>query len=227
MNTTNHTSPSGEDAANGAIGDGDDTAKLLKLAEHLESGSSSIFSYASGEDYAQTLRRFIAARAALTAEKVAGQEPVAKMDAAKLIKQWIRDHESELNYIEFARIDASLDRLMMHLALAAPQQPAQSAEQDERAVGDVVDAWDAYASDRSNEQAATLFVLAMNRLREARAASTQSTATQPVQDERALTDEQREKIAEAHDCSLDGDHKAAREILMTLLAAQPESGGEA
>jgi hypothetical protein len=51
--------------------------------------------------------------------------PMGQMQAAEIIKQWIRDHESELNYTEFARIDASLERLMMHLALAAsPAAPS-------------------------------------------------------------------------------------------------------
>jgi hypothetical protein len=63
--------------------------------------------------------------ALLSASKPAA--PMGQMQAAEIIKQWIRDHESELNYTEFARIDASLERLMMHLALAAsPAVPAQS-----------------------------------------------------------------------------------------------------
>jgi hypothetical protein len=41
----------------------------------------------------------------------------AKLDAGSVIKKWIRDHEAELNYTEFARIDASLERLVMHLGL--------------------------------------------------------------------------------------------------------------
>jgi len=64
--------------------------------------------------------------ALLSASKPAAK---AQMQAAEIIKQWIRDHESELNFTEFARIDASLERLMMNLALAAsPAAPAQSAE---------------------------------------------------------------------------------------------------
>jgi hypothetical protein len=38
----------------------DDTATLHKLAEHLESGSSSIFSYEAGEKYARLLRGLLA-----------------------------------------------------------------------------------------------------------------------------------------------------------------------
>lgn len=84
---------------------------------------------AFGIDYDRLDARFTNfARALLSASKPAAK---AQMQAAEIIKQWIRDHESELNFTEFSRIDASLERLMMHLALAA--SPAvQSVAQDER-----------------------------------------------------------------------------------------------
>jgi hypothetical protein len=72
MTTTNHTSPSGEDAANGAIGERE---ALLTNAQ-----LSDLYSFAKGEprqEWIDHAREFIA-RAALTAEKVAA-EPVAWM----------------------------------------------------------------------------------------------------------------------------------------------------
>ncbi|MDR8395528.1 hypothetical protein NE850_04210 [Paraburkholderia sp. USG1] len=79
---------------------------------------------------------------------------------------------------------------------------------EERAVSDLIDAWDAYVADRSNEQAATLFVLAMNAVREARAASSQY---QPVAtDERAAFEADYAKIwnAAMKENGWNGDHTA-------------------
>jgi hypothetical protein len=97
------------------------------------------------------------------------------------------------------------DRLSMHfyaykcMTSAAPQQPAQSAEQDERAASPtddeiIEDATEAFGRSREysncfgepSERSLVHFV----RKYMARAASTQSTATQPVQTQVALTDEQ-------------------------------------
>lgn len=171
------------------------------------------------------------ARAALTAEKVAGQEPVA----------W--RYLTPTGWHATAKIDKALGASAHHdmePLYAAPQQPAQSAEQEERAalpepgfiasaetmsaVSAALGAVRQHTNDRVADQMNLAVNMLLDELGHARAAST---ATRPAQTQMALMDEQRQKIAEAHDCSLDGDHKAARGILMTLLAAQPVSGGEA
>jgi len=55
---------------------------------------------------------------------IGGPEPGAQAQfaAGALIKRWIREHQSELNSTEFARIDASLERLMMQLGMAAASE---------------------------------------------------------------------------------------------------------
>ncbi|MEX3983862.1 hypothetical protein AB4Y45_33295 [Paraburkholderia sp. EG287A] len=56
-----------------------------------------------------------------------GLSAAPMLEAGVVIKQWIRDHEAELNHTEFARIDASLERLMMHLGMAAASEQAKVA----------------------------------------------------------------------------------------------------
>jgi hypothetical protein len=57
------------------------------------------------------LHRLAAAPARSTGEA----EP---LEVGRALQRWIADHKAELNAVEFARIDASLERLMMHIALA-------------------------------------------------------------------------------------------------------------
>lgn len=74
-----------------------------------------------------------------------------QLEAGTAIKRWIREHKLELNDVEFGRIDASLDRLMMHLALgeAARVAAARAAEPVYRFLqpGDIVHATDECISD--------------------------------------------------------------------------------
>lgn len=42
--------------------------------------------------------------------------------AGAFVKRWIREHQTELNSTEFARIDAALERLMMQLGMAAASE---------------------------------------------------------------------------------------------------------
>jgi hypothetical protein len=117
--------------------------------------------------------------------------------------------------------DAKRDVLMMHALLAAPQQPAQSAEQDEPY---------GYAPENPNgnyftrNKSTADYVGGMIPVY-ARAASTQSAAPQPAQTQVALTDEQiwqsLKDIADSH-THPDDVVEAGR----ALLAAQPVSGGK-
>lgn len=43
---------------------------------------------------------------------------LSQLEAGTTIKRWIRAHKVRLNEVEFGRIDASVERLMMHLAMA-------------------------------------------------------------------------------------------------------------
>jgi hypothetical protein len=139
---------------------------------------------------------------------------------------------------------------------AAPQQPAQSAEQDERAAsptsGMTLGERIAHVGGRTNAAGYIEFgsVQAVNALvehvlRDARAAFTQSTAPQPAQTQVALTDAPRYREwlhltqvgmwtagvptwARDHDGRMN-DGIATRSVieeLALLLAAQPVSGGK-
>jgi hypothetical protein len=196
------TSPSGEDAANGAIGE-----REAPLSKRLDDLGAAIYYGKTGEAYTliHHIRNAIfepgglADRAALTAEKVAA-EPVAiwRMVRANLnliansfanckgSAATMRDLAKDC----LAKVDAYLD--------AAPQQPAQSAEQDEPA------AYLVRGLDCHNEEYATVWIKRGNAEAAAAAiyrasitplvvpsaASTQATATQPAQTQVALTDEQ-------------------------------------
>jgi hypothetical protein len=74
-----------------------------------------------------------------------------QLEAGTAIKRWIREHKVKLNDVEFGRIDASLDRLMMHLALgeAARVAAARAAEPVYRflQLGDIIHATDECISD--------------------------------------------------------------------------------
>jgi hypothetical protein len=136
MNTTNHTSPTGEDAANGAMGEREAfEAALAKISPHRENGYDLTLSGPnfSGENYAdediQTQWEVWQARAALTAEKVAGQAEPTDFVFPPMPPAIVM-HD---------KLGPLFDRLSMHfyaykcMTIAAPQQPAQSAKQDERA----------------------------------------------------------------------------------------------
>jgi hypothetical protein len=77
--------------------------------------------------------------------------PTLRLEAGTAIRRWIREHKLELNDVEFGRIDASLDRLMMHLALgeAARVAAARAAEPVYRFLqpGDIIHATDECISD--------------------------------------------------------------------------------
>jgi hypothetical protein len=295
MNTTNHTSPSGEDAANGAIGE-------REAFEHwitTEGGYDPVdmVTHQDGEVYvlAAVHEAWEAwqGRAALTAEKVAGQEPVGfrtRMPGFGWVP-WLTDDQAT---IQKAIKDAHDHGSEGEALYAAPQQPAQSAalpdpsdiqgwsvtvnvnaqsiltighnslsgidniedfapvvrncaehlisfigveraqsaEQDERAAevelcrhcGEPTDAPGYCVCNGARYE------------REHRAAHTQSTATQPVQTQVALTDEQRDAVeyaqqvlrqVEAGDGTFVGQCTEAIEGLDALLtAAYPEIGGK-
>jgi hypothetical protein len=171
-------------------------------------------------------------RAALAAEKVAA-EPVAWM---------IRIGDS--NVWSYTQLESDADfygkqsgmKYEKRPLYAAPQQPAQSAEQDERAAsptsGMTLGERIAHVGGRTNAAGYIEFgsVQAVNALvehvlRDARAASTQSTATQPAQTQVALTNEQiwqsLKGIADSH-THPDDVVEAGR----ALLAAQPADGGK-
>ncbi|MET3232211.1 UNVERIFIED_ORG: hypothetical protein ABIC54_004416 [Burkholderia sp. 1263] len=202
MTTTNHTSPSGEDSANGTIGEREAFEAWFKVR-----GVWPRLTY---------LEVWEAGRAALAAEKVAGQEPVGEVTATVLeggaqgVIGWYGDPLP-----------------VNSLLYAAPQQPEKSAEQDERAAKVYVecrecvecghcgindshptDAACGYSCDWTgpspvedkcpgcgNENVMTSacpkcsgrYRYVAEATIQARAASTQPTATQTVQDERALT----------------------------------------
>jgi hypothetical protein len=113
---------------------------------------------------------------------------------------------------------------------------AQSAEQDERAAVDrygiLNEAGEALLAAGHTEAYEVVYRL----MKEARAASTQSTATQPAQTQVALTDEQRDAVeyaqqvlrqVEAGDGTFVGQCTEAIEGLDALLtAAYPEIGGK-
>jgi hypothetical protein len=245
MNTTNHTSPSGEDAANGAIGE-------REAFEHwitTEGGYDPVdmVTHQDGEVYvlAAVHEAWEAwqGRAALTAEKVAGQEPVGfrtRMPGFGWVP-WLTDDQAT---IQKAIKDAHDHGSEGEALYAAPQQPAQSAEQDEPAAY-LVRGLDCHNEEyatvwikRANADAAAaaIFRASITPLVQARAASTQSTATQPAQTQVALTDEQRDAVeyaqqvlrqVEAGDGTFVGQCTEAIEGLDALLtAAYPEIGGK-
>jgi Lar family restriction alleviation protein len=174
-------------------------------------------------------------RAALTAEKVAGQEPVA----------W--RYLTPTGWHATAKIDKALGASAHHdmePLYAAPQQPAQSAEQEERAAYSVEDWFRDLAGSRPIGhvlQEMTHAELAVRAFSAGRAAST---ATQSAQAERGLTKlrsllENEIAHSEFNDLRLapdfgrvQGDLAVRAASIQAFLdnpetAAQPASGGEA
>jgi Lar family restriction alleviation protein len=217
--------PTGEDAANGAVGEREASAyETLLQALGYPWLPCPICKGTEGCDHSVPER----ARAALTAEKVAA-EPTdfvfPPMPPAIVM------HD---------KLGPLFDRLSMHfyaykcMTIADPQQPAQSAEQDEPAAY-LVRGLDCHNEEyatvwikRGNAEAAAaaIFRASITPLVEPRAAHTQSTATQPAQTQVALTDEQiwqsLKDIADRH--SHPDDVVEAGRALLT--AAQPVSGGK-
>jgi hypothetical protein len=116
MTTTNHTSPSGEDAANGAIGERGrdvDIADFLELIDAYQCAQKD----GTHDERAQArIALMNAYRDALTAGKVAA-EPISDDHAATL---W-----------RLARMTDAAAWTAEFRKAVAPQQPAQSAEQDD------------------------------------------------------------------------------------------------
>jgi hypothetical protein len=128
MNTTNHTSPSGEDAANGAIGEREAWEQLRGLLAvamcsfATKVGRKDLDAAVSVLDAITEPGSPIAwLRAALTAEKVAA-EPIYQTGNENG-HVW-----RDVTPLDYARADSH-----KRIVFSAPQQPAQSAEQDERA----------------------------------------------------------------------------------------------
>jgi hypothetical protein len=175
----------GEYAANGAIGEQEHPfAALCDLLPADVSWGDSLT-----PDIARHI--VIAARAALTAEKVAA-EPVGyawqnELDALK--------NGEKIKCPLWAKPDGDEGEVALY---AAPQQPAQPAGQDERAAFEAIHEFLGIAlkrlyptPDKPNSDWAKLrAAVDALALLEHRAASTQSTATQPAQTQVALTDEQ-------------------------------------
>jgi hypothetical protein len=264
MTTTNHTSPSGEDAANGAMPDTgnaeadriinrlsssdpdfDDCIDAVAFIRKLVAEHKGPEGFATWKDAAldERHRRLAAEKrlrdtskelicavseqsdqqdAALTAEKVAGQEPVSDTHVNLF-------RPSTGDVFKALRTDSIDELLQDGWEISSQQQPAQSAERDERAAltpNQFAAIRAGCASLQKHGGYAPFGIVLQEMLDRARVASKQSTATQPVQAARALTDEQR--------CALEWAIRQASSapvmgILRALesLAAQPESGGEA
>jgi hypothetical protein len=229
MTTTNHTSPIGEDAANGAIGEreafeawGNETFNYGFQPETWCDGSGPVAREAQyTHEGTQMAWDGWKARAALHAEKVTA-EPVdfvfPPMPPAIVM------HD---------KLGPLFDRLSMHfyaykcMTIAAPQQPAQSGEQDEPY---------GYAPANPNgnyftrNKSTADYVGGMMPVY-ARAA-TQSTATQPAQTQVALTQlladcvqiikENRKRIGYEPGSPND---RTVREAI-AILAAQSASGAD-
>jgi hypothetical protein len=208
MTTTNHTSPSGEDAANGAIGEREAFLKAYAMSEPFRA-------HQAGEVFDKDWHSkriwdaaIAFARAALAAEKVAA-EPESSCDPA----------------------DICAGCRCKYNVYAAPQQPAQSAEQDERAQLDVsvLARLSAQIFDCPLNPTISKFARAVEA--NVRAASTQSTATQPAQKQGALTLEEvflrwSEWTTELGEAISRKNIDGFVSDLRALLAAQPVSGGK-
>jgi hypothetical protein len=199
MTTTNHTLLSGEDAANGAIGereawDGD--SKESRTAFRAYDSIAEPVSRKTSWQIWRDACAWQASRAALPAEKVAA-EPVAWR--LRLEDGSFDYSDCEVKPSEADLSDASERGRQFEPLYAAQQQSAQSAEQDERAallreaVGLLKRVRLVHTGESRNpklvEQAVKDF-LAVHGDEQARAASTQSTqstATQPAQTQVALT----------------------------------------
>jgi hypothetical protein len=262
-----HAQPIGEDAANGAIGERGrdvDIADFLELIDAYQCAQKD----GTHDERAQArIALMNAYRAALTAEKVAA-EPVAWMTTDGRIATDETKNDAMAN--------SSKAAFCIPL-FAAPQQPAQSAEQDERAAirqsafkeAASIDAHviamltaDGKVSredvDEALAKVATLspahacaaapqatnpdiesiqqefYKRGFNEGRaigaaEARAASTQSTATQPAQTQLALTDECVRKAVCAATAEVGiaaPGHEWNMAFARAILAAQPVSGAD-
>jgi hypothetical protein len=148
MTTTNHTSPSGEDAANGAIGEREAFLKAYAMSEPFRA-------HQAGEVFDKDWHSkriwdaaIAFARAALAAEKVAA-EPESSCDPADICagcrckynvyaapQQTAQSTDDARAAVDFYAANPSA-ALVDFQKRFAPQQPAQSAEQDERAQLDV------------------------------------------------------------------------------------------
>jgi hypothetical protein len=223
MTTTNHTSPSGEDAANVVIGEREAFKAHMQLYFRSARPSATVQQWLA-DSFSAGLKF---ARAALTAEKVAGQEPVAlehvavAEDGGKL--RWMtgrRPRDCEL----YAMTNGGRAPAKLY---AAPPQPAQSAEQDERVAYSVEDWFRDLAGDRPIShvlQEMTHAELAVRAFSAGRAAST---ATQPVQAQVALTltlDQLVAVRAAANLAESMGSVVISTDLRSILLAAQPASG---
>lgn len=183
MNTTNHTSPSGEDAANGGSWERADIEWLLKLAER------------SAHDGDLSIARV---RAALTAEKVAA-EPTGIPFSASRLKVAEECCERLMNACTDSGCPDGVNMADWIRQLAAPQQPAQSAEQGERSTGICFFCGEPIDGQHESD-------------------CPQSTATQPVQPQVAL-----------RCCRMGCDKPSICERLgecRISAAAQPVSGGK-
>jgi hypothetical protein len=254
MTTTNHTSPSGEDAANGAIGEReafDDYRRGLMEAFHVANMINANRQGRTAEETCTYLVRGLAelanggeARAALTAEKVAA-EPIYQTGNENG-HVW-----RDVTPLDYARADSH-----KRIVFSAPQQPAQSAEQDERAAFEAAynagwDASDACDNAYNNGTSEQLSVPGQShepevfqrwraewfsnrdevitQLLSTRAAHTQSTATQPAQKQVALTVEDLADELENMLFDLKNGHDVdsseyARLIVARLNASHPTSG---
>jgi hypothetical protein len=215
----------GEDAANGAIGERE---AFGSIHEFLGIASKRLYPTPDkpNSDWAKLRAAvdalaLLEARAALTAEKVAA-EPTSIPFSAYRLKVAEECCERLMSACTDSGCPDGVNMADWIRQLAAPQQPAQSAEQDERAA---FDAW--CKSIPANRSMGPWEIW-----QAARAASTQSTATQPAQTQVALTQEHIRKIAEEHfwggKCTTADDLEKA--IVAALreasLAAQPVSGGK-
>jgi len=228
MTTTNHTSPCGEDAANVAIGEREAFDQWFKTR-----GVWPRLTY---------LEIWQASRAALTAEKVAAEPVIPERLPGEKFSEWAkRTYESQPQPAQSAEQGPDFSDGPDSEGFSGPRPWngfAQSAEQDER-----VTQWQSRVRNVSRAEWINITEEGAATIREKysdayelralfdRAASTQSTATQPVQAQVALT---KEMIGAAwRDCgsrSVSPPEWAlqfAQSIARALLAAQPLSGGEA
>ena len=284
--------PIGEDAANGAIGEREAFFIHRNVLKQLSSGLDQVDTrvYAT-----QPSDRHVAVtRAALTAEKAAAEPvaPVGGREAWEKVLSFSRRIVSMLDTTEVMRSTVSgtaydaaeravFIRNLAAEALAAPQQPAQSAEQDEREIirelQKALFYWmpriageDSPAGQKAAEHSYLLvglddnstecwgdqilhYVGTLNREQEklglvlsdagctedddylqfienlaARAASTQSTATQPSQTQVALTDGTRKELEAVAKHPYGGKFAVymSGDEARALLAAQPVIGAD-
>jgi hypothetical protein len=146
------------------------------------------------------------ARAALTAEKVAA-EPTSIPFSAYRLKVAEECCERLMSACTDSGCPDGVNMADWIRQLAAPQQPAQSAEQGERSTGICFFCGEPIDGQHESD-------------------CPQSTAPQPAQTQVALTDEQREAIATGIKAMTTCGWTHRIPVLAALLAAQPVSGGK-